>query len=252
MKNFFTIILSTVFGLFISSAQTNPNWEYWTSNRHQVKKGMSVEFEKAAALKTKKFNNTPETAISTYRVMTGPDQGKYERIQGNKNISWFNEGNQNGGINYWRKNVGQYIEKNDGRIIWWRIKNLSYNWNPESGPTKYFHRVVRMVKPGRLGDFWRFANRITEVYKKHNYTGIQAVFKVVSGGNENMMVFVDAFNDFTDQGKFPDTDKSLNELYDEMYNGSWNKDLEVYNDALEMWGRQKELMSLVPNATTGM
>ena len=109
-----------------------------------------------------------------------------------------------------------------------------------------------MVKPGRLGDFWRFANRITEVYKKHNYTCIQAVFKVVSGGNENMMVFVDAFNDFTDQGKFPDTDKSLNELYDEMYNGSWNKDLEVYNDALEMWGRQKELMSLVPNATTGM
>ena len=83
---------------------------------------MSVEFEKAAALKTKKFNSTPETAISTYRVMTGPDQGKYERIQGNKNISWFNEGNQNGGINYWRKNVGQYIEKNDGRIIWWRIK----------------------------------------------------------------------------------------------------------------------------------
>ena len=37
-----------------------------------------------------------------------------------------------------------------------------------------------------------------------------------------------------------------------MYNGSWDKDLQVYNDALEMWGRQKELMSLVPNATTGM
>ena len=50
---------------------------------------MSVEFEKAAALNKKFHANTLETAISTYRVMTGPDQGKYERIQGNKNISWF-------------------------------------------------------------------------------------------------------------------------------------------------------------------
>ena len=184
--------------------------------------------------------------------MTGPDQGKYERIQGYKDISWFNGVNGNAGLKYWRKNVDQHVDNYDGRIIWWRIKNLSHNWNAESKPTKYFHRVIRIVKPGKLSDFWRFANRITEVYKKHKYTGIQAVFNVASGGNENMMVFVDAFDDFSDQGKFPDTDKSLNELYNEMYNGSWDKDLEIYNDALEMWGRQKELLTLVPEATTGM
>ena len=61
---------------------------------------------------------------------------------------------------------------------------------------------------------------------------------------------VNAFDDFTDQGKFPNTDKSLKELYDEMYNGSYNKDLEIYNDALEMWGRQIERMTLVPELTT--
>ena len=87
MRKFFFIF---TFGLLISYAQTNPNWEYWTSNRLEVKRGMSAEFEKAASVKTKKFNTTPETAISTYKVMTGPDQGKYERIQGYKDISWCN------------------------------------------------------------------------------------------------------------------------------------------------------------------
>ena len=50
MKNFLFIFLY-MSGLFISSAQTNPNWEYWTSNRLEVKRGMSAEFEKAASLK---------------------------------------------------------------------------------------------------------------------------------------------------------------------------------------------------------
>ena len=252
MKKLYLSISITVLSLFMASAQTNPNWEYWTSNRLEVKRGMSDEFEKAASLKTRKYNTTPETAISTYKVVSGPDQGKYERIQGYKDIGWFNGGNNSAGVQYWRKNVDKHIQNYEGRIIWWRIKNLSHNWSPESKPSKYFHRLIRMVKPGRLADFWRFANRITNVYKEHNYTGVQAVFNVVSGGNENMMIFVDAFDDFTDQGKFPDTDKSLKELYNEMYNGSYDSDLEVYNDALEMWGRQNELLSLVPEATTGM
>ena len=99
-------------------------------------------------------------------------------------------------------------------------------------------------------DFWRFANRIVNVYKKHDFTGVQGVFKVVSGGNENEIIFVEAFDDFTDQGKFPNTDKSLKELYNEMYNGSYDKDLEIYNDAIEMWGRQRERMNLAPALTT--
>ena len=66
----------------------------------------------------------------------------------------------------------------------------------------------------------------------------------------NEVIFVDAFDDFTDQGKFPNTDKSLKELYNEMYNGSYDKDLEIYNEAIEMWGRQNERMSLKSELTT--
>ena len=35
-----------------------------------------------------------------------------------------------------------------------------------------------------------------------------------------------------------------------MYNSSYDKDLEIYNEAIEMWGRQKERMTLVPELTT--
>tara|TARA_B100000767_G_scaffold266750_1_gene284569 strand:+ start:4466 stop:5230 length:765 start_codon:yes stop_codon:yes gene_type:complete len=252
MKKYLSIsfLFATLF-IFSLNAQTNPNWEYWVTGKVKLKRGMSKEFEKAAAAKTEKFNKTPETAISTYKIMDGENQGKYERIQGYKDISWFNDNmKSNAGTQYWMNNVSQYIETYEGRKVWWRIKNLSYNWNPESSPKKHIHKLIRIIKPGKLGDFWRLSNRIVKVYEKNNYTGVQGVFKVVSGGNVNEIIFIDAFDDFTDQGKFPNTDKSLKELYNEMYNGSYDKDLEIYNEAIEMWGRQNERMSLKSELTT--
>ena len=71
---------------------------------------MTGEFEKAAADKTKKYNKTLETAMSTYKIMDGPDQGKYERIQGYKDLSWFNSDMTSGaGYKYWQKNVAPTI-----------------------------------------------------------------------------------------------------------------------------------------------
>ena len=45
---------------------------------------MAKKFELAVAEKTKKFNNTQETAILTFRIVTGPDTGKYMRVVGPK------------------------------------------------------------------------------------------------------------------------------------------------------------------------
>ena len=253
MKKLLSITLLLLFSTTLLVGQSNPNGEFWVTGRVEVKRGMTSNFEKAAADKTKKYNNSQETAMTTYKVMDGPEQGKYERIQGYKTIDWFNSNMMSGaGYNYWMKNVSQFVENYEGRTIWVRLENLSLNWDPEVKPKNYIHRLVRIIKPGRLGDFWRFSNRITEVYKKHNHTGVRGVFKVTSGGNENMMVIVNAFDDFKDQGKFPNTDKSLKQLYNEMYNGSWDKDLEIYNDAIEMWGRQKERLSLVSELSTDL
>ncbi len=35
-----------------------------------------------------------------------------------------------------------------------------------------------------------------------------------------------------------------------MYNGSYDKDLDVYNDAIEMSGRRRETLSLIPKLST--
>ena len=64
-------ILSILLLLFSTSllvGQSNPNGEFWVTGRVEVKRGMTSEFEKAAAkLKTKKYNNSQETAMTTYK-----------------------------------------------------------------------------------------------------------------------------------------------------------------------------------------
>ena len=250
-KILFINLLITCFFTLSLTGQSNPNWEYWVTGNVEIKSGMAAELEKVAGLKTKKFNNTPETAITTYKIMNGPDQGKYQRIQGYKDLNWFNSDmTSKAGRQYWMKNVSKYVQNYEGRKVWWRIENLSHNFGTETKAKKYIHRLIRIIKPGKTNDFWTFSNRIIQVFKKHEYTGVQAAFKIVSGGNENEFIFVYAFDDFTEQGKFPNTDKSLKELYNEMYNGSYDKDLDVYNDAIEMSGRRRETLSLIPKLST--
>ena len=65
--------------------------EYWQLNRWDAKDGMAMEFESAVAKKTKKFNNTPETAILTFQIVTGPDSGKYMRVVGPKSADFFDK-----------------------------------------------------------------------------------------------------------------------------------------------------------------
>ena len=68
-------------------AQRSNNTNYWNTWEYTVKEGMQDDFEKAAAKKTAMFNKTPETAIITYRIITGPDSGTYLRAEGNKSAA---------------------------------------------------------------------------------------------------------------------------------------------------------------------
>ena len=66
-------------GLLISisiNGQRNKNADYWNTWQYTAKDGMVQKFEEAAAKKTAMFNKTPETAIITYRVVTGSNTGE--------------------------------------------------------------------------------------------------------------------------------------------------------------------------------
>ena len=71
------------------SSQRNPSAEYWISYTYNPKKGMTEEFEKAVAEKTKKFNSSEENAFFTFQTLTGNQQGAYQRWQVRKSVGYF-------------------------------------------------------------------------------------------------------------------------------------------------------------------
>ena len=66
MKKLLILLLVPLFAM----SQTNPNREYWQTNKWTAKKGMNAEFEAGVAKKTQKFNNTKETSFATYQIIT--------------------------------------------------------------------------------------------------------------------------------------------------------------------------------------
>ena len=126
-----TFCLSTVvFG------QRNSKQEYWNTCRYTPKADMVQKFESAVALKTKTFNSTPELAIFTYKVITGPNTGTYERVEGNKKPTDYDM-DRSVEAAYWDKNVSKYIANEEGQKRWTRLNNGSYNFNPETdAPSK--------------------------------------------------------------------------------------------------------------------
>ena len=75
------IIVSMLFVL-TTTAQNSP--EIWMSYELKPKKGMVEKFEQAAAKKMKKYNSTAETAMFTFNIMDGENQGMYARVIGYK------------------------------------------------------------------------------------------------------------------------------------------------------------------------
>jgi hypothetical protein len=100
---------------------------------------------------------------------------------------------------------------------------------------------TRVIKPGMDQDVNHFLGRLQRVYEKHNYTGVVAVFRVMSGGNTNEYIICEGFDKYGELGEYPDTDKTEEELYNEMFGWeSYRKDAKAYNLALEMYSRTTE------------
>ena len=173
--------------------------------------------------------------------MDGENQGMYARVIGYKDWDFMNsQEDRSDELKYWRDNVDPYIENSTGWKVWRREKGVSHNWSPET-TFKYMLVQRRFIKPGKDQDIYHFMQRAKKVYEKHNYTGIEGIFRVISGGNTNEYIICTGFNEYGVGGEFPDTDKNLEELYNEMFGWeSYRKDARLYNEALEMYSRTTE------------
>ncbi len=234
-------------------AQRGNNAVYWNSWEYTAKQGMQESFEKAAAKKTAMFNNTPETGITTYRIITGPDTGNYFRVQGNKSAADYDLDRSAEG-KYWEDNVAKYVANAKGHVRWVQLENGSYDPNPDDDtPSKYVSRTFYNVKAGKVMHFRRYMYRMSKVAEKRGWDG-RTLYRLVSGGNSNLFVHTAGWDTYkraeTDNTE-PDT--TTEEDYNEMFGwGTWEEDWNNFNASLEYWGQQRDLMQLVPEMSTGM
>ncbi|CAI8332155.1 MAG: Uncharacterised protein [Flavobacterium sp. SCGC AAA160-P02] len=249
MKKLLLILLIPFFAI----SQTNPNREYWQTNKWTAKKGMNAEFETAVAKKTNKYNNTKETSIFTYQINTGPDQGKYMRVLGNRNAASFDEDNASE-MAFWMKNVMPYVDSNDGNIRWWRLKGAGLNWDNDVPPARFLKMTTYNIKRGNMSDFFRFWNNNIKLQKELGYSGIIGVFMLESGGQGYQILEVEPYNSHAEgMGKFKDPDVNYVQEYNKMFGWrSHRNDQKAFNDSIEQWGISIETAELKPKMSSNL
>ena len=232
-------------------AQRNDNAVYANSWEYVAKEGMREDFEKAAAKKTAMFNNTPETAIITYRIITGPDTGNYFRAQNNQSAEDYDRDRSAEG-KYWQENVAKYVASDQGHVRWQRLNNGSYDPNPENTkPYNYVSRTLYSVKPDKVLHFRRAMSRMSKVAEKRGWEG-RTLYRLYSGGNRNLFAVAAGFDTYK-RAERAELETTAREDYDELFGwGSWEEDWENFDASLEWWGERRDLLQLVPEMSTGM
>ena len=220
-------------------------WEY------TPKDGMREDFEKAAAKKTAMFNKTPETAITTYRIITGSDSGTYVRVEGNKSAADYDLDRSAEG-KYWNDNVSKYVAKAGGQVRWRKLNNGSYDPDPENTtPSKYVQRTFYNVKADKVLHFRRPLTRMTKVAEKRGWGG-RSLYRLVSGGNRNQFVVAAGFDTYK-RAESQEFETTAKEDYEELFGwGTWDEDWKKFDASLEYWGEQRDLLQLVPEMSTPM
>jgi hypothetical protein len=246
------LLLLLLIPLFTFS-QTNSNGEYWQTNKWTAKAGMNVEFEAGVAKKTDKFNGTAETSMATYQLVTGPDQGKYMRVMGNRNAAAFDEDNSVE-LAYWGKHVMPYVESNDGNIRWRRIKGLSQNWDNDLPPARFVQMTTYSLKSENRSDFFRFWRNNLKLQKELGYTGMVGVFMLESGGNDYELLVVRPYNSHAEgMGEMTDPDVDYIEEYNKMHGWRTHRnDERAFNSSIEKWGISVETAELNTEMSTKM
>ena len=247
MKKLLVLLLVPFFAL----SQTNPNREYWQTNKWTPKNGMNAEFESAVAKKTQKFNNTKETSFATYQLVTGPDQGKYMRVMGNRTAADFDQDDSKE-LAYWMKNVMPFVESNDGNIRWWRMKGLGQNWDNDLPPARFVKMTTYSVKRGSMSDFFRFWRNNQELQIELGYTGIIGLFMLESGGEAYKLLQVEPYNSHAEGlGNMSDPDVNYVEEYNKMHGWRTHRnDQEAYSNSIEKWGITIETAELKPEMSS--
>lgn len=244
---FFTMAILMSISIY---AQRNDEDVYWNTWEYTPKDGMREDFEKAAAKKTAMFNKTAETAIVTYRIITGSSSGTYVRVETNKSPADYDL-DRSAELKYWSDNVNNFVAKSSGQVRWQKLNDGTVNYDPKNTTlAKYVQRTTYNVKADKIMHFRRFMTRVGQVIVKRGGKDPRILSRLQSGGNRNLFKLATTFNTYK-QEPMPEQEKTWSEDYEAMFGyGSWDEDLNNYRASLEYWGEQVETLELVPEMST--
>ncbi len=216
-----------------------------------VKEGKQAKFMELAAKKTEKFNSKKgQPAYYTFAIETGPDSGKFWRVQVAQEMKDFDtvdtEGNK-----YWTDTVGDMHTYSNSQH-WWFNKDMSYVSNPEET-----YRLSRMIfytiKANGGENFWRFRERVAKAMKAAELPFSMNVWNCASGCNGAQILVSFSHKGYGDQAKnntedFPKLVNKYNELFGKE---AYKQDNEGLNESLEMlWGRRIIHMQFLPELSS--
>lgn len=253
MKKLVVVLMALVLSASVFS-QRNDNSEYWNTWQYSAKEGMHDKFEEAAAKKTAMFNTTPETAIVTYRIITGTNSGSYMRIEARKSPADYDKDRSAEG-KYWRDNVSKFVGNDRGQVRWQLLNGGSLNYDPKNPapPAKYVRMVTFNVKADGVSSFRRWMYRASKVMEKRGNKNPRMLFRLVSGGNRNQFVLAVPYDSHkrTDVGQ--ENENTWREDYNELFGwGTMDEDGENFDAGLEFWGEDVQTLQLVPAMSTKM
>ena len=184
--------------------------------------------------------------------MTGTSAGAYQRWVVRKDVSYFDQDSSDE-LKYWNENVDPYIADKSGQRIWQRFIGASHGWEERNGPMKYYSQQVMVVKRGKNGDFMTPQRRLAQLFSDIEFTGNRAVFKLVSGGNNQTFMIMSGFNNHdrsNNSSNLPDG-KSWEDAYNEKFGeNAWSEDWSAQNEAIETWGSNVSKMQFRPELST--
>jgi hypothetical protein len=238
------IIGLCLFTINLFSQNFNQNAEYWNTWIYKPKAEMVNQFEKAAGLKTKKFNTTKENTIVTFKVVTGKNSGQYLRVMPWQSSADYDK-DKTKELNYWKENVSKFVDPLGGAQRWVRMKWGDMNIVEGQSPSKYLVQTDYIVKPSKWDDFRRWLERIGKIYGERIPEHKRIIVSLVSGGNWNQT------NSFIGFDKYSRTPQKFDNTWEKDYNekfgaNSFDTDRRAYNESIEMIvGQQVQTLELV-------
>ena len=227
MKHIYILLAFLI--TFSVQSQRNSESTYMSTFAYKAKDGMVDKFEKAVAKKTKMFNSEEGDIILTYKVLTGNNAGVYERYLVNQKASSYDL-DRSDELEYWAKNVAPYGDPVGGQQRW----QLAEPLNLGEGSKKYINKRIFVMKNGMTDHVFKYLWRQGKVVEKRNPDAVRRVFRLVSGGDTQILAVFSLFDSYPWPG---DSETSYQEDYDEMF--GWKQEEMDYKNmmkSLRDWG----------------